>query len=96
MSFNSQSYYRNKAKRSALKLIEDARAMKARIGTPDACIMDSPKAIASMVLRARLQWKTYLSYRGLDRMNEDYKRCRRGEMSYADFNVKYTIERKRA
>lgn len=96
MSFNSQSYYRNKAKKSALKLIAEARASKARIDAGDATILDNPKAIASMVLRARLQWKTYLSYRGLDRMDEDYERCRRGDMTFADFNTKYAIDERTA
>jgi hypothetical protein len=86
----SHSYYRNKARREAKDLLAKAREMKARLdaGSPD--FLDDASMLSSLVLRARLNWKTYLGYCRTDRCNADYKRLRNHEMTHADFMAKWS------
>lgn len=77
MPFNSQSYYRNKAKREARKYIAAAR------------VAGDPVRVASNVRMARSAWRTYLSYVKLDQCDADLKRRLRGDMSHADFMKKW-------
>lgn len=79
MPFNSQSYYRNKAKRQALEYLA-----RARMG-------GEPERVAFNVKLARSSWRTYLCYRRLDECDADLKKRLRGEMSHAEFMNKWDI-----
>lgn len=94
MPFNSQSYYRNKAKRQALGYLADARGVKQRLaaGTPD--FLDCPAKIKASVILARSHWKTYLGYLSMDRCDADLKRLQRREITYAEFMGKWDIRDK--
>lgn len=74
MPFNSQSYYRNKAKRRAQEHMAKARAG------------NSP---AFNVKLARSEWRTYLGYLRMDQCDADLKRFQRGQMTYQEFMNKW-------
>ena len=80
MSFNSQSYYRNKAKRQAGEDLATARKAKA-IGNENGVIFYARSA--------RSHWRQYLMYRKLDIMDADLKLRLSGKMSHQDFMSKY-------
>jgi hypothetical protein len=80
MPFNSQSYYRNKAKREAQEYFAAARTS---IG---------PERQANVRL-ARSTWRTYLGYLRLDQCDADLKRFRRGEITYREFMDKWDIRK---
>lgn len=92
MPFNSQSYYRNKAKRQALAYLAEARAIKRRLdaGKPD--FLDSFERVAFKVKMARSSWKTYLGHLRMDQCEADIERLRRGEITYQNFMDKWNIQ----
>lgn len=75
MPFNSNSYYANKNRRQALQALASARA--------------EPNRATYYVTLARLYWRSFLTYRSVQRCDADMKRCRRGEMTYAAFIEKW-------
>lgn len=79
MPFNSQSYYRNKARRQAREYLDAARKSV------------EPERVALNVRLARSSWRTYLGYRRMDECDADLKRRLAGKMSHADFMEKWTI-----
>jgi hypothetical protein len=90
MAFNSHSYHRNKAKRSALAELEKARDIKRRamLGTAYDWEIDG---IPRRVEMARINWRLYLSYLEGDRMDADIKKTRTGEMSHEAFMAKWRL-----
>lgn len=88
MPFNQRSYYRNKARNSALRELAEARDIKKRAAAGEAYDWEIPR-IATRVKLARLHWRTYLGYVRGDRMNEDIKRIGAGEMTHAEFQAKW-------
>lgn len=89
MPFNAQSYYRNKAKRKALKYLADARAMKARLIAGEPNVLDNLERVSTYAELARLHWKSYLSYAKLDECDADMKLLQAGKITYAEFMAKH-------
>lgn len=89
MPFNSQSYYRNKAKRQALDYLAEARAMKWRLDAGKPGLLDDFIRLGRLVGLARSQWKIYRGYLNMDRCDADLKRLQRGEISHAEFMSKW-------
>lgn len=81
--FNSQSYYRNKARRQAMGYLADARRAK---------LADNVEHVKSRVRLARNSWRTYLSYLKLDEMDADMEMCRSGNMAYSEFIEKWKAD----
>lgn len=75
MAFNSNSYHANKNRRRALEALAAARA--------------EPERATHHAKLARLYWRSFLSFRSLQRCDADMKRCRRGEMTYGAFIEKW-------
>lgn len=67
MAFNGQTYRRNKARRSALEYLAQARAYKARVLSGEAYTWEAA-LIPGRVRCARLQWSVYLSYRRMEKL----------------------------
>lgn len=93
MPFNSQSYYRNKAKRQALAYLAEARAIKRRLAMGEPDFLDSLERVQSRVRFARSQWKTYLGHLRMDQCEADIERLRRREITYAEFMSKWDIRK---
>lgn len=62
MPFNSNSYHRNKCRRSALINLAEARAIKARVAAGEAYDWEASR-IPLIVMLARSDWRLYLLYR---------------------------------
>ena len=62
MPFNSDTYRRNQAKRTALDFLAQARSIKARAAAGTAYDWEIP-LIASRVKCARITWRIYLSWK---------------------------------
>lgn len=83
MPFNSQTYHRNKARRSALAYLEEARDVKRRAAAGEAYDWEIER-LPRLVELARNGWRIYLSYLFVARMNADHR-----NMSAVDFIAKY-------
>lgn len=83
MAFNSQTYHRNRARKSALAYLEEARDVKRRAAAGDAYDWEVER-LPRMVALARNGGRIYLSYLAVDRMNADHR-----NMSAVDFIAKY-------
>ncbi len=62
MSFNANSYYRNKYRKTALAKLEEARSLKARMTSGEAYEWEGQR-LPTLVELARIDWRMYLSYR---------------------------------
>lgn len=86
MPFNSNTYHTNKYRRRALETLAKARAV------PEWTTRSPEEWRRTYVALARSEWRSYLSFRRIGRMNADARRMHRGQMKPADFIAKWQLK----